>query len=196
EKPDKLGPQAYRSLADWYMALNQRDKYEQATVASYKMTEEYRLSQRIAMKLYPWQRADGHLPSELDKDVLFMFQALFEKSAYPQNYLYQLQQFYQACRDFRLLGTLADAVVGQTATKIYPFLQGMDAVLHEIRDEATVDEMMEHLKKKARPRAKTAIDHRALDLLEVLVQRRAAELQNQPGPHGERALAALKRAFD
>ncbi|HEV3142442.1 MAG TPA: tetratricopeptide repeat protein, partial [Gemmataceae bacterium] len=85
---------------------------------------------------------------------------------------------------------------GQTATKIYPFLQGMDVVLHEIRDEATVDQTMEHLEKKARPRAKTAIDHRALDLLEVLVQRRAAELQNQPAPHGDKALAALKRAFD
>jgi hypothetical protein len=196
EKADELGPQAYRSLADWYMTLNQREKYEQATVASYKMTEEYRLSQRIAAKLYPWHRGDGHLPSELDKVVLFMFEALFEKSAAPQNYLYQLQQFYQACRDFRLLGTLADAVVGQTATKIYPFLQGMDVVIREIHDEATVDQMMKHLEKKARPRAKTPIDHRALDLLEVLVQRRAAELQNQPAPHGDKALAALGRAFD
>ncbi|HEV3146323.1 MAG TPA: hypothetical protein VGZ47_20720, partial [Gemmataceae bacterium] len=115
EKADELGPQAYRSLADWYMTLNQRDKYEQATVGSYKMTEEYRLSQRIAVKLYPWQRADGHLPSELDKDVLFMFQALFEKSAAPQNYLYQLQQFYQACHDFRLLAVLADGLIGHTA---------------------------------------------------------------------------------
>ena len=48
-----------------------------------EMTEEYRLSQRITAKLNPWQRQDGHLPSELDKDVLFMFQALFEKSAAP-----------------------------------------------------------------------------------------------------------------
>src|SRR5262249_2764665 len=72
----------------------------------------------------------------------------------------------------------------------------MDVVLREIHDEATVDQMMEHLEKKARPRAKTPIDHRALDFLEVLVQRRAAELQNQPAPHGDKALAALKRAFD
>ena len=36
---------------------------------------------------------------------------------------------------------------------------------------------------------------RALDLLELLVERRAAELQNQPGPHVQRALAAMRRAW-
>ena len=39
-----------------------------------------------------------------------MFAVLFEKSATPQNYLPQLQQFYQACHDFRLLAGLPDAV--------------------------------------------------------------------------------------
>ncbi len=34
-----------------------------------------------------------------------------------------------------------------------------------------------------------------IDLLEVLVQRRAAEVQNQPGPHVQKALQALQRAF-
>src|SRR5262249_7704158 len=38
-------------------------------------------------------------------------------------------------------------------------------------------------------------DRRALDLLELLVRRRAAEIKNQPGPHAEAALAALQRAF-
>jgi Flp pilus assembly protein TadD len=195
EAADELGPLAYRTLAGWYMALDQRDKHEKALLDQYKMTDEYTLSRMINGYLYPWQRHDGHLPSELDKEVLRVFKVLFEKSANPANYLYQLQQFYQACRDFRLLGMLADAVVGQTPGKVYPFLQGMNTVFNEIRDEAVVDEMMEHLK-KVREKAKTPVDQRALDLFEVLVQRRAAELKNQPGPHGERALAALKRAFD
>src|SRR5262249_26339336 len=126
---------------------------------------------------------------------LRIFTVLFEKSAYPANYLYQLQQFYQACRDFRLLSMLADAVVGQTPGKVYPFLQGMGNVFNEIRDEAVIDEIMEHLK-NVRATAKTPVDQRALDLFEVLVLRRAAELKNQAGPHGDRALAALQRAFD
>src|SRR5262249_7353279 len=156
--------------------------------------DQYLLSRWLYAKLSPWQCGDGHLPTELDKEVLLVFAALFEKSTYPANYLGQLQQFYQACRDFRLLSGLADAVVGHAAEKVYPFLQGMGPVLGEIHNEADVDELIKHLK-KVREGAKTVVDQRALDLLEMLVERRAAELKNQPGPHLEAALTALQRAF-
>src|SRR5262249_1082348 len=159
EGADELGPLAYRTLAGWYMALDQRDKHEKALLDQYKMTDEYTLSRMINAYLYPWLRNDRHLPSEFDNEVLPVFTALFDKSANPANYLYQLQQFSQACRDFRLLGMLADAVVGQTPGKVYPFLQGMNNVFNEIRDEAVVDEMMEHLK-KVREKAKTPVDQR------------------------------------
>src|SRR5205807_618598 len=100
---------AYRALADWYLVQNQREQHERASIAVYKTAQEYRLSQAITAKLNPWQRQDGHLPTELDKEVLAMFAVLFEKSASPEYYLSQLQQFYQASRDFRLLAGLADA---------------------------------------------------------------------------------------
>jgi hypothetical protein len=126
--------------------------------------------------------------------MLHVFKALFEKSASPQNYLWQLQEFYKASRDFRLLSMLADGVVGQSAEKVYPFLQGMSGVLSEVRDEATADEIAVRIA-AVRLTAKTTVDQRALDLLELLVERRATELQNQPGPHADRALAAMERAF-
>src|SRR5262249_41972174 len=142
----------------------------------------------------PWQRRQGHLPTELDPEVLRLFAVLFERSSSPENYLHRLQQFYQACHDFRLLGVLADSVVGHSAARVYPFVQGMRSVLDEVRDEATADELVRRIG-EVRKRARTAVDRRALDLLEVLVERRAAELQNQPGPHVARALAALQGAF-
>ncbi|HEV3120214.1 MAG TPA: hypothetical protein VGY58_24345 [Gemmataceae bacterium] len=195
EAADELVPSGYRALADWYLVQNQPAAHERAAAAVYKTTPEQRLSQAIAAKLQPWQRQEGHLPTELDKEVLRMFAVLFEKSAAPQSYLYQLQQFYQACHDFRLLSGLPDAVIGHTAARVYPFVQGMQSVLAEVRDEATADEIVKRLG-QVRPRAKTAVDQRALDLLEVLVERRAAEVQNQPGPHIDKALAALQRAFE
>lgn len=195
EASDELSPAGYRALANWYMVLNKRDAHDRATVAVYKMTDENTLYRRLNGMLRPWQRGGQSPPSELDKEVLLIFAALFEKSTYPQNFLSYIQQFYAATRDFRLLACVADAVVGQTAGKVYPFLSNMAGVLGEIRDEATVDEMMAHITKVARPKAKTAVDHRALDLMEMLVQRRAAELKNQPGPHGTSALEAMKRAF-
>ncbi len=198
---DELRGPDYRALADWYMAVNRRDAYDRARIDAFKVIDEYRLSQWLWGKFQPWQRyneygADSRQPPprELDVEVLFAFTALFEKSSQPQNYLYQLGQFYGATRDFRLLAVLADAVMGHTAGQVYPFLQNMSGVLGEIRDEATADSVVQRIA-LAHKRAKTPIDQRALDLLEMLVERRAAELQNQPGPHIERALAALRRAW-
>jgi Flp pilus assembly protein TadD len=193
EADDELFPAEYRALADWYLVQGQREAHERAAAAVYRTAPEYRLHQMLAMRLQPWQREGGHLPTELDPEVLRLFAVLFEKSASPQNYLYQLQQFYDASHDFRLLTGLADAVIGHTASRAYPFVQGMQSVLNEVRDEATADEIVKRIG-EVRPRAKTVVDQRALDMLEVLVERRAAELKNQPGPHRDRALAALVRA--
>ncbi len=194
ETADQLGPQEYRTLANWYMVAGRRELYECSLVASLKTNEEWRLSNWLWQQLRPWQNDNQHLPGELDKEVIFVFTALFEKSSSPQNYLWQLRQFYVATRDFRLLAGMADAVVGHTAERVYPFLQNMGSVFSEVHDEASVDSLIEHLA-KVRERAKTDIDQRALDLLEVLAQRRAAELKNQPGPHADKALRAMQRAF-
>jgi len=194
EAADELSPADYRALAGWYMAVDEREKHERALIEAFKATDEWRLSQWLSAKLRPWQRSEGELPGELDKDVLRVFAALFEKSSNPQNYHWQLREFYRASRDFRLLTCIADAVVGHTAGRVYPFLESMQSVLDEVRDEGTADSIVEHLA-EVRRRAKTPVDHRALDLLELLVERRSSEVLNQPGPHAQRALAAMQRAF-
>ncbi|MGA2032621.1 MAG: VIT domain-containing protein [Thermoguttaceae bacterium] len=194
---DELRGADYRTLADWYMAVNRRDAYDRARIDAYKVVEEYQLSRWLYAKVQPWLRSyNGQQPPprELDVEVLFAFTALFEKAGQPQNYLYQLGQFYATTRDFRLLAGLSDAVLGHTAGQVYPFLQNMSNVLGEVRDEATADSIIEHIV-AVRSRAKTEVDRRALDLLEMLVERRAAELQNQPGPHVQRALTAMRRAW-
>jgi len=194
EKTGELGYSGYQALAGWYMAVNQREPHEKALIASFRTIDEHTLSRLLSVRLQPWHRGSGHVPTELDKDVLRIFAAIFEKSSHPQNYLHLLQQYYMACRDFRLLGVMCDAVIGQSAGKVYPFLQGMQPVLNEVRDEAAADELMARIE-TLRKIAKTAVDFRALDLLEMQIRRRAAELLNQPGPHAEMALAAMKRAF-
>jgi tetratricopeptide (TPR) repeat protein len=192
EASDDLASAAYKALADWYMVVDRRDAHERAKVAMYKTMPEHQLSQMTQMKLNRHQRTD-QAPPALEKDTLLMFEALFAKATYPQNYLWQVQQFYQATHDFRLLIGLADAVVGQTAGRVYPFLEGMRGVLEEVRDEATADEIFAQID-KARKVAKTDVDRRALDLLEMLLRWRAARLKNQPGPHADAALAAFRRA--
>jgi hypothetical protein len=191
---DELGAADYRTLADWYMAVDRRDAYDQARRDSFKVLDESRLSRWLDGKLRPWRNAQQPPPRELDVEILYAFTPLFEKAVHPVNYLYQLQQFYSATHDFRLLAGLGDAVLGHTAGQVYPLLQRMSGVLGEVRDEATADSIIESIV-AARGRAKTEVDRRALDLLELLVERRAAEIQNQPGPHVQRALTAMRRAW-
>ncbi len=193
---DELHGADYRTLADWYMAVNRRDAYDQARIETFKVIEEWQLNQWLWTKLQPWQRYNDQQPPprELDVEVLYALTALFEKASQPQGYLYQLQQFYSATRDFRLLAGLGDAVLGHTAGQVYPFVQSMSGVLGEVRDEATAESIVERIV-AVHSRAKTEVDRRALDLLELLVERRAAELQNQPGTHVKRALTAMRRAW-
>src|SRR6185437_11047468 len=194
EKQDELGPLAYRTLADWYLAANRREQHERARLAMYKTMDEWRIHQTLYGRLRVWQRTDQHAPATVDQAELLMFTALLEKASAPQQHLSLLLQFYQASHDFRLVTGLADAVIGHTAAKVYPFLTGMQSLLTEVGDEAAVDELAAHLA-KLRQHAQTPVDRRALDLLECLIQRRAAELKNQAGPHAKAALAALQRAF-
>ncbi|MCL4202229.1 MAG: hypothetical protein KJ000_07025 [Pirellulaceae bacterium] len=195
EADDELSPTDYRVLANWHQVVGQSDKHERALMQIFLATEEWQLRNWLSQRLQPWQRQEGELPGELDRDVLRVFAALFRKSSQPQDHLWQLREFYQATRDFRLLADLPDAVLGHTAGRVYPFLQNMTSVLGEIRDEATADSLIERIA-AARAKGQTTTDARALDLLELLVERRSSEVLNQPGPHVERALAAMQRAFD
>jgi tetratricopeptide (TPR) repeat protein len=194
EASDELGPKEYRTLAAWYLVENRREQHEKAEISVYKTTDENTLYQLLAMHLRAWQRTDGHLPTQLNKDIFLVFKVLFEKSTRPNQLFSYLQYFYQASHDFRLLSMLPDGVVGHSANMVYSFFQNMSSVIGEIRDEAAADEITARIA-QVRLTAKTAIDLRALDMLELLVERRAAELQNQPGPHASKALAALERAF-
>lgn len=205
---DEISPADHRVLARWYLVMDRRRQFEQAMIDIYQTTEEWKLSDQLSQYLRPWRQADGQLPSQLDEQVLLIFKAVLGKSQNPEIYSHQLREFYQATRDFRLLGVIPDAVVGQTAGQVYPFLNSLDPLLSEIRDEATADSIVERIaairhsiKRQAgqvrgdATAQEIRVDLRALDMLEMMVERRAAELLNQSTPHAEKALAAMERAF-
>ena len=199
QKAATLSPSDLSTLAQWYLVANRPDDYRQARVDTFAMMDEYRISQWLDQHIQPWNRTDVPLPSELDEDVLYAFEALFKKSQSPGNYCYQLRSHYAACRDFRLLRMLPDAVVGRTPQQVYPFLTELSSnVLTELRNEATMDEIVERIDelRKTKTTKATSTDLRALDLLEAMVRRKGAEVLNQPGPHAKAAVAAMQRAFD
>jgi hypothetical protein len=196
EKGQLLAAADYRTLSDWYLVNDRRNDYEKSRIEAYKRLPEQTTSNMMRGLANRWTRTDLPLPSQLDDNTLLAMRALFEKSATPENYFWQLRELYAACRDFRLLDMLPDAVLGRSPQQIYNFLQSMQgSVLTEMRNEATADEILARIK-KLRERKLTNTDQRALDLMEALVERRASEVLNQPQPHIAACLAAMKRAFD
>ncbi len=195
EKDDLLKASDYRVLSDWYLVSNRRDGYERSRIESFKQMPEESLQQLLYQTDYRWSRSDIPLPSELPDDTLFALRALFEKSAAPENYFYYVRSIFGACRDFRLLQILPDAMLGRSPQQVYGILQSIqNNVLVELRNEAAADETLIRIG-KLRMGKRTAIDRRALDLLEALVERKSSELLNQPGPHIDACRAALQRAF-
>jgi tetratricopeptide (TPR) repeat protein len=94
------------------------------------------------------------------------------------------------------LKTVPRGILGHSPQQIYPYLtQVTSQLLSEIRNEAPADELLQEIKKLRDEKKLTTVDARALDLLEAMVERRASEVLNQPGPHVAAALAALQRAF-
>jgi tetratricopeptide (TPR) repeat protein len=196
EKKSPLSPADYVTLADWYLVADRRSDFERAKVESFQIMQEHQINSWIQQRLYPWQRSDTELPSELDERVLFAFKALFKKSQNPESYVSQVRYFYQLCRDFRLLQVIPDIVIGRTSQQVYAVLKSLQLnLLVELRDEASADEIVARIK-TLQEQAESAIDRRALDLLESMVERKSTELLNQPGPHVDAAVGALKRAFE
>ncbi|MBL8817930.1 MAG: hypothetical protein JNL58_18035 [Planctomyces sp.] len=196
EQAKLLSAQDYRSLANWYLALDRRNDYERALVEAYRQMPEQYLAQLLYAASNRWYQNGATLPSELSDEALMAVRVLFEKSGSPESYFSYVNSIYSASRDFRMLKLIPDSVLGRTAQQIYPILQSIqNNVLGEVRNEATADELIARIQ-ELRKRKLTPVDRRALDLMEAVIERKSAEVLNQPGPHLEASVNAMKRAFE
>jgi len=194
---DEVSPEVIALLADWYHAVDRREDYERSRREVFATTDDYYLQQFVRSHIHRWESAGGPRGSSVDDEALFALRALFEKAPEPGNYLWHAASLYRASRDHRVLRMLPDSLIGRTPQQVYSFLGNMSSVLACIEREATSDEILDRLVElRTNGTVASAIDLRALDLFEALVERRAAKVLNQPGPHAAAALAALRRAFD
>ena len=195
EKDDELGPAEYRSLADWYLLLQREADRDRALLGQYAVVDEWSLASRIQQDVYRMQRGyDSGTPEDFDPALVDLFRAVFHKSQDSRQHLAHLGSIYRFTKDFRLLECLPEGVIGNSAGQVYAFLGSLDPVLQVMNDEAVCDQLLDHLA-KLRGNSNTRVDARGLDLLELLVRRRAATVRNQPGQQLPMALAAMQRAF-
>ncbi len=192
---DELGPTDYRLLSDWYQVVDRRDDYERARIDALLVMEEWQLQQFVQQHVYQWQNSEGPRGNHVDDDALFALKALFEKSGSPGNYCYIARQLYEASGDFQVLEVLPESVLGRTPQQVYPYLDSIRSVMDVVHKEATSDEMLKTVT-RLREGDRSTIDLRALDLIEAMIERRASEVLNQPGPHITAAVSAMQRAFE
>jgi predicted Zn-dependent protease len=183
------------AIARWYMALDQKEKHNAAKLAAYKALDENTLAQMLQQKLGIWSPREGYVPpTTLDPETLSILEALVEKINTVDGYFGIMQSLYQGSKDFRIPATIADGMMGQSAGKIYAVLTRMNGLCNDIREEATVDEIMKRTE-ALRAKGKTPVDQRALDFLAMQMHRRASEVLNQPGTHAEDALKSFRKAY-
>lgn len=195
EKADELGPYEYKTLADWYLVLDREQDRDRAILGYYQAMDEWQLSNLIRQHTSRIENGfNNGTPEDFDPAVIDMFKAIFKKSPNPQHHLQQLGSLFRYTKDFRLLECVPEGILGNSAQQIYPFIGQMEQVLQYVSDEATTDQLLAHLAAVSE-RAETPIDHRGLDLLEMLTRRKASEVLNQPGQHVPLALEAMQRAF-
>ena len=195
ERENELTAGDYRLLSGWYMADDRRADFERARRAVYDATPENQLYNFLQQQTSRVAGRTDQTPDELDEDVRFAITSLMSRTQNPRRYRWQIQQLYQATRDFRILAGVADGLIGQSAQGIYRQLSMWNQLTSEIRHEATADSLLKRIS-ELRQQAKTDTDLRALDLLESLIERRSSEVENQPGSHIQRAVDAMRRAFE
>ena len=92
EKDQLLAAVDYRTLSDWYLVTDRRADYEKSRIESYKQMPEQVMNSMFWGLRNRWMRTDLPLPSKLDDNTLLAMRALFEKSANPENYFWQLRE--------------------------------------------------------------------------------------------------------
>ncbi len=194
DKHDGLDHDDHRSLADWYLVQGKKEARREAQIKSWAAMDEQELGAALYAEYNKVSRSGNQIPAELDEETTLKFIALFRKAQSPANYLWTLQHLYGVTRDFRLLECLPEGAMGQSASRIYPFLGQMSSITNLLQEEATLDRLSAHLR-PLHDRAKSDVDKRGLRLLEFVVEHRAATQAHGAGPHVEKALGALKEAW-
>lgn len=194
DRHDGLDHDDYRSLADWYLVQGRKEARREAQIKSWAALDERLLGQALYAEYNKVSRSGDRVPAELDEETTLKFAALFRKAQSPANYLWTLQHLYGVTRDFRLLECLPEGAMGQSASRIYPFLGQMSQITNLLQEEATLDRLSAQLR-PLHARAKSDVDKRGLRLLEFVVEHRAATQAHGAGPHVGKALEALKEAW-
>jgi predicted Zn-dependent protease len=192
---DEVGHGDLQRLSTYYTALDQKDAARAAKARAWALVDEWTISSSLQQDAQRVSRTREGVPEELDPETAVKLVVLLRKAEHPENHVWTVRQLYETTRDFRLLEGLAEGVLGHSAQKIYRLLEGLRNVTGSLQEEATLDRLSAALTALHGRADATPVDRRALRLLELIVERQAADQTQGAGPHLERALTALREAW-
>ncbi len=193
-RADALPPDGCAALATFCLALGEDQRRERALDLRLALTPEWELERMLSREISRTRSLTDGVPGELDPEVFRIERVLLGKASQPAEHVYLVGELYSGTKDFRALAALADGVPGHSPEAVYPYLSQVWALVSEVHEEATLDELATRVAERAAAAA-TDTDRRGLLYLRALVRRRAAEVANRPEGHAADALAALTAAF-
>ncbi|MCC7139499.1 MAG: tetratricopeptide repeat protein [Planctomycetes bacterium] len=192
----ELAPDAWTTLAGWYLVLGEDARREQALDRALEGAQEWQLQQGLWQAASRVQRRGDGVPEELDPESIRALRHLLQKSPWPQNHVGHVANLYAPTKDFRLLEALADGVAGHSPEAVYGYLEAAGNIVGGVFEEATCDALVARVGKLLENKALTDVDRRALRLLLVQVEARATAVPKADPVHAERALVALRAAAE
>jgi Vault protein inter-alpha-trypsin domain/von Willebrand factor type A domain len=193
---EELTDAGYQDLADWLFVLGEdkrrdevlRERIDRLSVRSLGIQFQ------TSVERLDRDSVEG-ATAAIEPETVLLARALLRRSPRPTDWLDTVLGAYQASKDFRLLDCLADGVVGHSPGAVYELLEEFSgSFLDQVHEEATLDELTARIFLGFTD-AETDTDRRGLRLLLALSEGRAANVKDEPGPHGRAALDALQAAF-
>lgn len=180
-------------LALWQRALGDELAVRAARDRAWAARSESELHGWLRSQLERVRGRRGAVPEALDPEAPRALAALLRKAETPASYVWTLRSLYGATRDPRLFAGLAEGMLGTTAAGACELLIQLHGLVRdELQEESAVDVAAEAVA-AVRGSQPSAIDLRCVEMLELMLRARAAELRAQDRTHLEAALAAFER---
>ncbi len=195
EALDEAGVPDLLRLGLLYTALDRQVDARAAKVRAWSLVDEWTLASALQRHAGRVSRTGEGVPEALDPDAPLQVMALLRKAQSPEQHVWTVQQLYETTRDFRLLEGLAEGVLGQSAQRVYRLLEALRPLTDSLQEEATLDRLRAAIEGLRARDGTTAVDRRALWLLELLASKGAAAQGQGAEPHLEAATRALREAF-
>lgn len=195
-----LSAAEWKLLSVWQHALDRRDDMEESLRQEWLHTSLSQKQARLQNELSEWKNNTTGRSPTAPADVVRRLTELMETSAGNKNSLITVKRWYLATHDPLVLRALGSFMTGLSRPGMLEASQYTQSLINEIDQEAGIDMLYQSLAETSKRISddellndqQRNVDRLGLKLFEMQAAAHASRIRNQPGPHAERAVAAIR----